>query len=151
MGGCTNLDFHFGDRKHETPHPAPRPTLPPVLLGGPALTLCGGRGPTRVVRMLALPGGCLLPDTEAQGRGGHLPPPGLAQASCCLRGGPRPRPSPRPRTLAHPCPSLSSRRLHIALPVLLDPSLVDNHQPLFAAASFLTLPGLPKTRLRFWC
>lgn len=120
-------DFYFGDQEQERlPTLHPYRTVPPVLPGrggGQLLTICGNRGPICVVGMLALSGGCLLPNMEGQRRGGPLQCLGLARPSCSLRGGPSPRPSHPPHAHAQPCPSLSFHQLCIALTVLPDPSL----------------------------
>lgn len=132
MGGWTNLTFTLETKSKRDSPPC---TLTALCLrfclgsGGCGLTICGNRGPICVVGMLALSGGCLLPNMEGQRRGGPLQPLGLAWPSCCLRGGPSPRPSHAPHAHAQPCPSLSFHQLCIVLTVLPDPSLC--RQPSF--------------------
>lgn len=55
-----------------------------------------------VVGMLALPGGCLLPDMKGQRRGGHPQPPGRAPPSCVYKVGPDPGPHTQPTLLQDP-------------------------------------------------
>lgn len=148
VGGPT-LTFTLETESTRDSPPCTSPHSASFCLGGPALTLCGGRGPPVLSECwpCQVAASFLIRKPRGEEATCHLRAWHSLPAVCEVEPAPGPHPDP---TLLH-TPVLSSRRLHIALPVLLAPSLVDNHQPLFAAASFPTLPGLPKTRLRFWC
>lgn len=129
--------------------PQPCPLTPPCPQfcweGGSAI--CGTRGPISVFRMLASPGGFLLPDMEGTEERSPLPAsrPGITflPPSAGCRGGlvPSPVTSASPQLCPHsPAPLCPGSADCVLLSVFHIIPALDNHPPLCAPESFLTLP-----------
>lgn len=131
-GGWTNPTFILETKsKRDSP---PCTLIPPGLqsTAGPALLSWGQRSQLCSGQCWPCQAAASFLIWKGQRRGGPVPSARLSE----------PPHGPAPLSGSTDCVLLS--RFCQILPS------VDNHQPLFAAESFLTLPGLPTTRLWLW-